>query len=171
MKVILYNAVTVNGMISYNNDDAGFVSEAGVRNFEAMIHEAGHMIIGRKTYDVMKKDGDIRYFLDVPMIVVSRTGRARPISIVHTTARSPREALSIFRKRRCKKVLIAGGARLAASCIAQKLADEIVLYVEPLIFDPGIPLFRDSKFMRNLVLVEARTMPKGALRLHYRVAP
>ncbi len=46
MKVILYMAVTPNGMIAKKNDDTSWVSEIEWKNFSSMIKKYGNMIIG-----------------------------------------------------------------------------------------------------------------------------
>ena len=59
MKVILQNAITLNGLIAGKNHDTSWVSDADWENFMNLVKRIGVMIIGRVTYDVMKKEGEV----------------------------------------------------------------------------------------------------------------
>jgi len=54
MKIILYMAITINGFIAKENDDTSFVSEIEWRSFRKMIKNVGNMIIGSRTYEIMR---------------------------------------------------------------------------------------------------------------------
>lgn len=47
MKVILYMATTINGLIAKENDNVSWVSETEWESFSGMIKKTGNMIIGR----------------------------------------------------------------------------------------------------------------------------
>lgn len=71
MKAILYMAMTVNGLIAKEDDDTSFVSALEWKSFSSMIKQAGHMIIGRRTYDIMAKEGGFSKIADAKIIVMT----------------------------------------------------------------------------------------------------
>lgn len=167
MKVILYAAMSADGKIARGNDDAGFVSKIYIRDFGAMIEKIGNMIVGRRTYEIMQDDGDINYFNDLPMVVVSRRKNIKLVSPAHVVARSPRQAISYLQNQDFKTALVAGGASLNASFTASNLANELYLDLQPKILGNGVPLFRGETFEKKLKLLGVKKTGNGIV-LHYR---
>ena len=54
MKVILYQAMSVNGYIAGAHDETPWSDEEW-KSFSKAVSEAGNIIIGRRTYELMKK--------------------------------------------------------------------------------------------------------------------
>ena len=57
MHVILYMAMTVNSKIAGIDDDTSWTSKEDWDGFRAMCKKVGNDIIGRRTYDMVKKEG------------------------------------------------------------------------------------------------------------------
>jgi len=61
MKTILYLATTINGMIAKPDGDSDFVSKEQTEDFLLRCRQAGVVIMGRKTYEIIEtlplKDG------------------------------------------------------------------------------------------------------------------
>jgi len=55
MKVILYMAQTINGIIARNNYDEDFLSHENWKVFLGLTKEMDCFIVGRKTYEEVKK--------------------------------------------------------------------------------------------------------------------
>lgn len=56
MKVILYMALTANGMIAKNDGNSDWVSPEDVESFTSVCQKTDTVIMGRKTYDVLSPD-------------------------------------------------------------------------------------------------------------------
>ncbi len=168
MKVILYMAITANGMIAKENDNTGWVSPTEWKSFIGMIQKAGNMIIGRRTYDIMCKNKEFEKMGKVMIIVLSR----KILNVNHKkiiTVQSPQEALGILQKRKFKTALICGGGKLNSSFMKEKLVNEIYLDVEPIILGKGIKLFADAEFETKLELMEVKKLLGNEVQLHYKV--
>lgn len=168
MKVILYMAMTANGIIARKNDDTSFVTDAEWSGFAGMIRKTGNLIIGRRTYDVMKKEKEFEKFGDVIVIVV---GRSRVVLAAekHKQAKSPQEALLMLQQAGCNEALVAGGGKLNGSFLKAHLIDEIFLDIEPLLLGKGIPLLGDIDTDVQLELIETAQLSKHEIQLHYKV--
>lgn len=68
-----------------------------------------------------------------------------------------------------KDIYLMGGARITASLFDAGLVDELRLLVYPLVVGEGPSLFTPEIRRRNLDLREAQQLPKGLVRLVYRV--
>src|SRR3989344_3827416 len=128
MKVILYMAITVNGLITGEDDDTGWVTETEWKSFSEMIKKFGNMIIGRRTYEIMVKNDEFnRSKLDkIRTIVVTdnasfKTHNPKFVSI----AKSPIESLDTLNGEDFKNIMVCGGGELNSSFMKRNLIDEI----------------------------------------------
>ena len=166
MKVILYMAMTVNGFIATENDETPWSDETWKNYFE-IVKKSGSMIIGNKTYNMIKDSAE-REKLGNPLVVVLTTRQQVSNNNVHF-AKSPSEALEIINRNEMNGVVIGGGSKTNAAFARENLIDEIILDVEPQIFGQGIPLFVSSDFKLELKLLETRKISENLIQLHYSV--
>lgn len=169
MKVILYMAITINGFIAKENDDTSFVSEIEWDSFRNMIKSAGNMIIGSRTYEIMRDSEEFKNLENTRVLVVSENANFKTIANNHSVAKTPQDALAILGKEGFDSALVAGGGTLNASFMAENLIDEIYLDVEPVVFGKGIRLFRENDFETNLRLLETKKLSDNEIQLHYQV--
>lgn len=158
-------AITVNGMIAREDNSVSW-SDLEWKSFSSKINEIGNLIIGRRTYEVMKNGDEFSKFKKVKIIVVTNSKISdKNVSV----AESPKHALKILGKEGFKEALVAGGGKINSSFMKEGLVDEIYLDVEPLIFGKGIKLFADEDFEAKLELMETKMFSKNEIQLHYRV--
>lgn len=173
MKVILYMAMTVNGMVAGEGDDTSWTSEEDWESFIKKTEEIGNLVIGRRTYELMLREGSIDYFKKpLTIIVVCRQKRYKTnyhskhkVLVTH----SPQAAIKILEGTNFRKVLVAGGGKLNASFMREGLIDEIYLDIEPKILGEGIRLFAEGDFNAYLELLGVRNLSSQTIQLHYRV--
>jgi dihydrofolate reductase len=172
MKVVLYMAITANGLIAKENDDTSWVTETEWKSFSGMIKKIGNMIIGRRTYEIMIKNDEFnRSKLNKIKTVVMTSDaslKVRNPKFIFT-ANSPQEALDILKNQGFKDIMICGGGRLNSSFMKENLVDELYLDIEPLIFGKGIKLFSDTDFESKLKLIGIKKLSKDEIQLHYRI--
>ncbi len=150
MKVILYMAISVNGMIAKQNDDTSWISSEEWNSYSLAVRNAGNLIVGHRTYNILTKQPEFAELKDVKLVVVSQKD-FEVISPNHFVAHSPKEALELLKDFR--EVIVAGGGLLNASFMSENLVDEIYLDIEPIILGDGIPLFKGQDFSRRLNLL------------------
>ncbi len=105
----MYMATSVNGMISTLNDETPWSKEE-FSEFYKFAKEAGNMIIGRKTYEIMNKDGELKKLKDVTTIILTHKCVDRQL-----TAKNPTEALEIVKKLKLPIALVCGGTKTNSS--------------------------------------------------------
>jgi dihydrofolate reductase len=66
-------------------------------------------------------------------------------------------------------VWLVGGADLVRQFVHERLLDELILFVVPLLLGGGIPLFRDTARI-DAELVEAKARNLGLVELRYRLS-
>lgn len=167
MKVILCMAMSVDGYIAREDGSVPW-SETVWENFFKFMREKKNIIVGRKTYELMKADGEFEKAGNPFTVVVSKTKNIADNAEVMIVA-SPGEALKIMEQKGFEEVILGGGGTLNAAFLKENLIDEMILDVEPLVFGKGIKLFKDTDTEVRLELLEIRALSKNTIRLQYKV--
>ena len=169
MRVILYMATTINGFVAKENDDTGFVSETEWSNFRSKIQEIGNLVVGRRAYEIMRKNGDFKNLQNIKVVVVTKNSSTQLESTLHSVAKSPKSAVTLLAKQGFEKILVAGGGMLNGSFISEGLIDEIFIDIEPVAFGKGIKLFGENNFEAKLKLLGTKQLSPNEIQLHYEV--
>lgn len=169
MKVILYMAMTVNGMIARENDREDFLSDLNWNEFCRLAKSAGCFVVGRRTYDVVKKLYKNYNFdnVEAKKIVVSRNKKSVPDGYI--IVKSPKAAIKKAREIGFKNLILTGGSKLNASFMKSNLIDEMILNVEPAVLGKGITVFSENNFYSRLKLKKVKKLSSGIVQLHYKV--
>ncbi|MBI4039504.1 dihydrofolate reductase [Candidatus Daviesbacteria bacterium] len=166
MEVILYMAISANGMIAKSDDDTSWISKEEWDSYSLAVRSAGCLVVGRRTYHILTEQPEFTEFKDIKLAVVSKEDFAT-LAPNHLVAHSPKEALELLKD--FKKVIVAGGGILNASFLVENLIDEIYLDIEPIIFGDGIPVFQDKNCERRLKLIGQKKITDAVIQLHYEV--
>lgn len=167
MKVVLYMAITPNGIIAKENDDTSFVSKADWKRWLDMVKKFGHVVIGRRTYDMTDPEEfqkDSIYF-----VVTHEKDLKKKVSNAVFTNKSPRNIVKMMKEGGFENILVGGGGKLNSEFIKANLIDEIYLDVQPALFGQGKRVFADSNFQKKLKLIDAKKLSKNEVQLHYKV--
>lgn len=166
MKVILYMAISLNGMIAKSDDNTSWISKEEWDSYSLAVRTAGNLIVGHRTYNILTKQPEFSELKDVKLVVVAQED-FQTLAQNHLVAHSPKEALKLLSD--FEQVVVAGGGALNASFVEENLIDEIFIDIEPIILGQGIPLFRDKNFKRNLKFVGQKKISDNEIQLHYEV--
>lgn len=166
MKVILYMAISMNGIIAKSDDDTSWISKEEWNSYSLATRTAGCLIVGRKTYHILTKQPEFAELKNIKIVAVSKEDFTT-LSPNHFVAHSPKEALDLLKD--FKEVIVAGGGILNASFFVENLVDEIYLDIEPIIIGEGIPIFKGKAFEQKLELIGQKKITDNEIQLHYRV--
>lgn len=166
MKVTLYMATTVNGYVATKEDDTSWISPEEWSSYASAVKDAGCMIIGHRTYDIITKQPEFSELGNVKIIVLSRSG-VKLQSKQHSIAHSPREALDLLQEY--QNVIVAGGGAANAAFLTEGLVNEIYLDIEPKLFGKGVKLLNESNVDLDLELVGTKKISQNEIQLHYKV--
>lgn len=166
MKVILYMAISADGFIA-GRDGRTPWSEEEWRLYSAFVRSKGSIIIGRRTFDIMK-DEELERIGD-PFTVVLSTAKSdlRRNNIQFVT--TPQEAIAVLKNRGFSETVLGGGAATNKAFSRVGLIDEVILDVEQVILGDGKRLFEEKTKSVRLELVEERKITKQLIQKHYRV--
>lgn len=159
-------AITANGMIAKRNNDTSWVSKEEWKSYNATVLHAGCLVVGRKTYDIMVKEGEFAKLKEVFVVVVSHQ-EVEMVDPLHQVAHTPQEALQLLKDY--PEVIIGGGGNINSEFLKEKLVDEMYLDIEPKLIGKGIRLFENLDLDFNLVLLDTKAISPNVVQLHYKV--
>jgi dihydrofolate reductase len=163
MKIVMLMTVSADGYIARTNDEAPWSPEEYER-WKAYTKGVGNQIVGRRTYDILKKDGD----LDLSIQTVVLTHHPSPPEGNTAFAASPEVALSLLEGRGFATALLGGGQRANSAFVDAGRVHEVILDIEPQILRDGIALLTPGT---NLQLkIQETTQFGDTLRVQYMVA-
>ncbi len=161
-------AQTVNGYIATVSDETPWSDEEW-NTYHSVVKRVGNIIIGRRTYEMMRKSDEFRQIGNPATVIVTSDPHLKSDNSQFYFAKSPREALKTLKVLGFKETLVGGGGQLNTSFMKEGLVDEIYLDVEPLMFGKGIPLFTSEDFDCNLELLGIKKLNANTVQLHYKV--
>ena len=168
MKTILYMAITANGYIARKNDETPWSKEEW-ESFFSKVKEAKNIVLGRKTFEMMKSNGNLAEIGDIFIVVVSDKIKNKSDDTNCLFVNSPGQAVESLKEKGFVEAFVAGGGILNSSFMKQGLVDEIYLDIEPFVFGDGVRLFSENDFEENLELLAMKKLSKNVIQLHYRV--
>ena len=171
-KVIIYIAASLDGYIAGINDELDFLKSVEDPNEDYGYYEflstVGFVIMGRRTYDkilTLVPDFPID---DKKYYVLTRTEKP-PTANVSFFNGDIAKLIDGLKSDTSKHVFIDGGADIIHLLLKDRLIDEIILSVIPVLLGEGIRLFKGNEPEQNLQLLSAEKFNKGLVQLHYKV--
>jgi dihydrofolate reductase len=171
-KVVYGGAMSLDGFIAGPNGEYDWIVMDPEVDFSEMMARFDTFLIGRKTFEAMRRMGDaappapgIRNF------VFSRT--LRPEDCPHATLSDDAErVVADLRQKPGKDIALFGGGELFRSLLAAGLVDEVGVAVIPVLLGSGIPLLPSPADRARLRLKKHRVYEKtGTVGLEYDIVP
>ncbi|MBI4214864.1 dihydrofolate reductase family protein [archaeon] len=169
MKVIVYSIPTVNGLIAKEGEqDYSFISEDDWALYLRALKEAGAFVMGRHTYEVSLRTGAFPYPNCLNVVMTRQKTENKWGAKAMFTGESPKDVLSLLKKRGFEKVIVTGG-KLSASFLKEKLVDEVWIDIMPRAFAKGTKLFDGESFDVDLKLLDVKRSSANEVQLRYMV--
>jgi dihydrofolate reductase len=134
--------------------------------FDAFLGTVDAILMGRASYDAVRRHGDWPY-PGKPTTVVTSRPLPDPPREVRARSGDMAEIATELEKQGCRRVWVYGGGEIVRSMIAVGKLDVLELALIPTVLGEGIPLFPRGTGALNLQLVKCETKAKGALHLVY----
>lgn len=170
MKVILWMAISLNGVIARENNEEDFISHDSWLAWLDDIRKVGCLLLGRKTHQIVKTWGE-QYFSDLKGVKITVISSNPSYQVLRDfrLALSPQKALEQLKKDGFESVVLTGGSILNSSFAKLNLIDEIMFNIEPVIVGKGILVFNPDVFDLKLEFIKMKKTTSGTIQLHYKV--
>lgn len=168
MNIIVYLASSANGMISNQRNIPDWLSPEYEQGFMSITQRTKAVIMGKTTYNILAPD--YLPLKDGSLIVLTHDTTLTPAQPnVIFTGQSPQEIVSLLKSRGHTEAVIIGGTQTVSEFFKAGLVNEVILVVEPVLFDGGLPLFRESGNDFKMKLESVKQLGENTVELHYTV--
>lgn len=170
MKVILFMAVSLNGLIAREDGREDFLLNENLIDSVGIAKQTGCLIWGRKTYEAVKgwEGSYLEDLKSVNKIIISKNSNL-VLDEGFILANSPEDALQKATGLGLTEVMLTGGGNINSSFAKAGLIDEIILNVNPFILGRGVRLFSDADFEFDLELLKVDKLTKDIVQVHYKI--
>ncbi len=169
-KVVYGGAMSLDGFIAGPNGEYDWILMDPDIDFAALMGRFDTFLIGRKTFEVMRRMGNAAPPTPgIRNIVCSRTLRPEDCPSA-TLSNDARSLVSELRTKPGKDIALFGGGELFRSLLAAGLVDEVAVSVIPVLLGGGIPLLPSPADRARLTLKKHRVYEKtGTVGLEYEI--
>jgi dihydrofolate reductase len=162
-------AMSLDGFIAGPNGEADWIVVDPEIDFEASYRQFDTMVMGRRTFEAMKRMGGGGSSPGMQVFVVSRTLKQEDHPDV-TIVDNPAELIAELRSQPGKDVWLFGGGSLFRSLAELGLVDTVEVGVIPVLLGEGVPLLPAPTKRVTLKLTGHKLYPKtGTVGLEYSV--
>lgn len=175
-RVRVYIATSLDGFIAGPDDELDWLPQPspdatlpdGALGFDAFMKDVGAMLMGRATYDVVRRMSDAWFYGETPVLVATH----RPLEGAPPGVRAVSgdigalldEALRVAAGR---DVYVDGGATIRAALDAGRV-DDVVVTVAPVVLGAGKSLFAGASRRCAMEVLSHRDYGGGMVQLHMR---
>ena len=169
-KLIYHVASTLDGFIAHENHTVdGFLNE-GLHADEYLASlqtDYDAVIMGRKTYEFGLQFGVTHPYPWLKEKYVVSSSLGKPDEHVEVISHNIAEEVQHLKNKEGKAIYLCGGATLATLLLNEKLVDEIIVKLNPVLFGSGVPLVAKIPQWTMLELNSSKTYTNGVVLLHY----
>ena len=179
----VFVGASLDGFIAGPNDELDWLSAGqsegqgeAHKAFAAFLAQIGAVLMGRRTYDIVRRMNGPWPYGDTPMLIAtSRRLTAQPGGKKAETRPSVRaargsiaELIEQAKKAAGDRDVYVDGGQLIRSALDADLIDEITVTIVPMVIGAGIPLFAGVARHHPLELISHEPIGGGAVSLTYR---
>jgi len=183
-KLILIVHISLDGFVAgiKGELDDFDASEENLRFVYELTDEADAALLGRKSYEMMNsfwptaKDrenatqGEIAYcnwYNSATKIIISKTTAEVSSSNTIVISKNIADEIIKMKEETGKNILIFGSPSISQLCMQLDLIDSYWIFVNPVIFGKGIPLFAELTNKLKLKLLTTKQFANGEIALNY----
>lgn len=171
MRRVRFNvAASLDGFIAGPQGEFDWIPEDSAVDFGAIFARVDTVLLGRRSYEVMRRMGEAPWPVGARVYVFSRMLRPEEhpdVTIVSSDAAHVVEGLR--REDGDGDIWLFGGGSLFATLLRAGQVDTIEVTVVPVLLGGGVPLLPGGNARTALVLTGTHEYPSGMVTLTYRV--
>lgn len=168
-KVVFYGAMSIDGYLADEQDSLQWLFDtnlAGVSTYEAFIEQVDTVVMGKTTYDEVKKMlGEEPLYPGKQKIVFTHQMKGS-FPEGRYVAGDVSTIIKDLKVATGKWIWIVGGGGLVTSLMASELIDDYWIQLAPVFLGVGKRLFPEGDYEQRVTFVEATQMSE-MVELHY----
>jgi len=171
MRRVRYSvAMSLDGYIAGPKGEYDWIVMDPEIDFAALTASFDAMVMGRKSYEAVRRMGGGPATRSMPVYVLSRTLRQQDCPGV-TVSSDAAGTVAALKRAKGKDIWLWGGGSLFRSLLELDLVDSVEVAIIPVLLGGGIPLLPSPAERAKLKLAKHQMLKKtGTLAVEYRVA-
>jgi len=171
-KIKLYIAVSLDGKIAKPNGDVGWLDEFsnldyGYADFLSSIDTT---LMGNKTYQQLLSFGTEFPYRGKANYVFTRNTDLKEDENVKFVSDAPVSFVKIIKSAEGGDIWLIGGGEVNTLLLNERLIDEMIIFVIPVVLGDGIPLFGNTPELTKLQMIKSNTYGNGVVEINYKVS-
>jgi dihydrofolate reductase len=172
---VFYAACSIDGYIAGPAGDMDwaekYLATGEDFGYLRLVQECSAILMGRKTFD-FEVDADPNMDRILPTYVYTsqpmRFDGVNPRQVTFVTGPLA-DVVERITTEHPGKLFVSGGAQLVNGLLAERLLDEIILFICPDVLGAGVRLWGDSAKNAKLALLDSKQYESGLVRLRFSV--
>lgn len=164
-KITVYIALSLDGYIARENGDIDWLPEITESGYNAFYKPIDAVIMGKTTYDQVLTFGEYPY-KDKKSFVFTRNTKNNDDNVVFLS--DIEKFVKYGFPAAGENIWLVGGAQIISSFLKQRVVDEIITSIIPVLLGRGIPLFKNIENETKLELIKTEKYDQ-LVDLHYKV--
>lgn len=172
MRRVRYNvAASLDGYIAGPNGEFDWIPEDPTVDFAAIFARVDTVLLGRRSYDLVRDAGSLPWAAGTRVYVFSRTlePETRPGVTIVGDRDAARVVAALREEPGSGEIWLFGGGDLFRSLLAAGQVDDVEITVVPVLLGGGVPLLAPGVPRTRLTLTNTRSYPSGMITLSYTV--
>lgn len=167
-KLILFTACSLDGFIAGPKGEIDWLFQDADYGYTDFYSSIGSLVMGYKTYEVVKAFGNPYPHLDRDNYIFSRS-QHEDYESVKFVKEDPVLFIKGLKERQVEDIWLVGGGLLNGLMLENDLIDEMVMSIHPVTLGHGIPLFAQHPYkVSEFDLAESKAFPSGMMQVTYR---
>jgi dihydrofolate reductase len=170
-RVRFYVATSLDGFIADREGSVDWLApyDGRLYGYDKFVSEVGALIMGRRTYELIRAVGEDWPYAGKPVFVLSSQSLGDVPQGVVTNTRGIRAALQQARDTTRNDIWIVGGAVTMQSALEEGLIDMVEIFLVPVLLGAGLNLLNDLSARPTLIFDGIEAFPDGVVKLRYLV--
>jgi dihydrofolate reductase len=164
-------ATSLDGYIATRDGGYDWIVADESIDFGALIAQFDTLVMGRKTYEVLRGQGPGHPYSGLRLVVASRTLAPSDAPDVTILPSGIIDGVRALKAEPGRDVWLFGGGDLFRQLLDAGLVDTVEIALMPVLLGDGIPVLPPGPAAPRLVLERSSTLPSGIVMLTYAVAP
>lgn len=164
-KIIVYIATSLDGYIAREDGSIDWLPESAESGYDAFYKSIDTVIMGKTTYNQVLTFGEYPY-KDKKSFVFTTTNQIKDENIEFVS--NVNKFVMDGYPGVGENIWLVGGAQIIASFLKQKIVDEIIVTIIPVLLGKGIPLLKNIESETKLELIKTKKYAQ-LVDVHYKV--